>query len=178
QYLIIQAPPADLTNVYNKTKEVWKKLFPSKPFNGFYQNQITAEAYRVSSSIAKIFSWFAIVSILFTATGLFTLVSLTVLKKMREIALRKIVGATSYHIVVLVNKGYVWIFFAASILGCYGGWALTKLLLDMIFKINAGIETSALISSVAVLFMITAITIGIKVRQAIRSNPVKLLRTE
>lgn len=178
QFLIIQAKPADLTSVYNKTKDAWKKLFPLTPFNGFYQNQLTAESYRVSSSIAKIFSWFALVSILLTATGLFTLVSLTLLKKMREIALRKIVGATPYHIVVLINKGYVWIFLVASLLGCYGGWALTKLLLNMIFKINAGIAGSALIGSVTVLFIITAITIGIKVRQAIRSNPVKLLRTE
>lgn len=178
QFLIIQAPSAELTTVYNKTKNAWKNLFPLTPFNGFYQNQITAEAYKVTNSIAKIFSWFAIVSILLTATGLFTLVSLTLLKKMREIALRKIVGATSYHIVVLINKGYIWIFLAASLLGCYGGWALTKLLLDMIFKINAGVETSTLIGSVGVLFMITAIIIGIKVRQAIKASPVKLLRPE
>ena len=80
--------------------------------------------------------------------------------------------------IVQDGKGYIWIFLAASLLGCYGGWALTKLLLDMIFKINAGVETSTLIGSVGVLFMITAIIIGIKVRQAIKANPVKLLRPE
>ena len=48
----------------------------------------------------------------------------------------------------------------------------------MIFKINAGIETSTLTGSVAVLFIITAITTGIKVWQAVKTNPVKLLRTE
>ena len=178
QYLIVQTRAENLTTVYNKTKEAWTKLFPLIPFNGFYQNEITAEGYRVSKSIAQIFSWFAIVSVLLTATGLFALVSLTVLKKMKEIALRKVVGAKPWHILVLVNKGYFWIFLISGVVGCYGGFALTKLLLDMIFKINVGVNTTILTSSVAALLIITFITTGIKVWQVIKTSPVKLLRTE
>ncbi|MBC7828464.1 MAG: ABC transporter permease, partial [Chitinophagaceae bacterium] len=178
QYLVVQAKPADLTGVFLKSKAIWEKLFPLKPFNGFYQNEITAESYRVTSSIAKIFSWFAIVSILLTATGLFALVSLTMLKKMKEIALRKVVGARAGDILLLINKGYFWVFMVSAILGCYGGWSLTKLLLDMIFKINVGIENSTLIISVGILFLITACITGAKVWQAVRTNPVKLLRME
>jgi putative ABC transport system permease protein len=178
QYLIIQSRVADLANVYAKTKDAWKKTLPMKPYTGFYQDQIKAEAFETSKSIAKIFSWFAIISILLTATGLFALVSLTVLKKMKEIALRKVVGAGPGHILVLINKGYFWIFIVSAALGCYGGWALTKLLLNMIFKINAGIDNSTLVSSVVVLFIIAVVTSGIKVWQAVKTNPVKLLRTE
>jgi putative ABC transport system permease protein len=97
---------------------------------------------------------------------------------MKEIALRKVVGANSGHILVLVNRGYFWIFIIASAVGCYGGYALTKLLLDMIFKVNSGIETSTIINSIIVLFIIVAITSGIKVWQAVRSSPAKTLRTE
>jgi len=178
QFLVIQAKMPDLETVFSKTRDAWKKVFPNKPYSGFYQNEVKTEAYQVTKNIAKIFSWFAIISILLTATGLFALISLTVLKKMKEIALRKVVGANSRHILVLINKGYFWIFIVAAVLGCYGGWALTKLLLDMIFKVNSGIATSTIISSVVVLFIIAAITSGIKVWQAVRSNPVKNLRAE
>jgi putative ABC transport system permease protein len=178
QFLVVQAKTSDLETVFTKTRDAWKKIFPNKPYSGFYQNEIKAEAYNVTNNIAKIFSWFAIISILLTATGLFALVSLTVLKKMKEIALRKVVGANPRHILILINKGYFWIFIVAAIVGCYGGWALTKLLLDMIFKVNAGIATSTLISSIVVLFVIAGITSGIKVWQAVRSNPVKNLRAE
>ena len=178
QYLIIQAETSDLANVFGKTKDAWKKVFPLKPYTGFYQNQLTTKTLQVSAGIARIFSWFAVISILLTATGFFALVSLTVLKKMKEIALRKVVGANPGHILVLVNKGYFWIFIVAATLGCYGGWALTSLLLNMIFKINAGIETSTIIGSVAILFVIAAGTTGIKVWQAVKTNPVKLLRME
>ncbi len=178
QYLIIQAKPENLTSVYEKTKATWERLFPLKPFSGFYQNEVTAESYRVTTSIAKIFSWFAIISILLTATGLFALVSLTMLKKMKEVALRRVVGAAPGDILLLINKGYFWIFLISSLLGCYAGWTLTKSMLDSIFKVHVGIESSTLFISVAVLFLITACITGIKVWQAIKTNPVKLLRTE
>ncbi len=178
QYLIIQSKPGDLINVYAKTEATWKKLFPLKPFTGFYQNEITAESYRVSANIAKVFFWFSIVCVLLTATGLFALVSLTMLKKMKEVAVRRVVGAAPMHILFLINKGYFWIFIVSSLLGGFGGFALTGLLLNSIFKVNVGIQNSTIIISVVVLFLITAITTGIKVWQAIKTNPVKLLRVE
>ena len=178
QFLVMQAKLQDIELVYAKAKEAWKKVLPMKPFTGFYQNEIMKDAYQTTSNIAKIFFWFAIVSVLLTATGLFSLISLTVMKKMKEIAVRKVAGARARHILVLVNRGYFWVFVLGAALGCYGGFALTKLLLDMIFGVNAGIASTTLFYSVLVLFMIAAITSGIKVWQAVRTNPVKLLRTE
>jgi putative ABC transport system permease protein len=127
--------------------------------------------------------------VLLTATGLFALVSLTVVKKMKEIAVRKVVGARPGHILLLVNRGYFWIFIIAAALGCYGGYALTGMLLNMIFGVNAGIAGSTLVNSVIVLFIIVAVTSGMIISiavitvlyQSIRAavaNPVKSLRTE
>jgi putative ABC transport system permease protein len=178
QYLVLQAQISDLELVYGKTRDAWKKIFPMKPFTGFYQNELPKEAYQITNNIAKIFFWFAIISILLTATGLFALVSLTVLKKMKEIALRKVVGARSRHILIIINRGYFWPFIVGAVVGCYGGYTLTKLLLNMIFAVNSGIAKSTLINSVLVLFIIAGITSGIKVWQAIKTSPIKLLRTE
>jgi putative ABC transport system permease protein len=178
RYLIVQAKPKDLADVFNAVKKTWEGLYPNKPFNGFYQNEVKAEAYRTTNSIATIFLWFGLISILLTATGLFALVSLTALKKMKEIALRKVVGASPHHILVLINKGYFWIFILSSFVGCLAGWSLTKLLLDMIFKINTGVSPVSLVWSVIVLFVIAGLTSGIKVWQAVKTNPVKMLRSE
>ncbi len=177
-YLIMQTKNSDVELVYAKTRDAWKKIFPMKPFTGFYQNEIKAEAYKTTKNIASIFFWFALISILLTASGLFALVSLTVLKKLKEIGLRKVVGANAGHILVLINRGYFLIFIIASLVGCFGGYVLTKLLLDMIFKVNVGIETSTIINSIVILFFIVAITSGIKVWQAVKLNPAKTLRAE
>jgi ABC-type antimicrobial peptide transport system permease subunit len=178
RYLIIQSKSKDLSGVYNTSRDIWKKLFPLQPFNAFYQDQMLEESYRTSTSIAKIFSWLAIITVLLTATGLFALISLTLLKRMREIAVRKVVGATSRDIYLLVNKGYFWIVLAGAAFGCYAGWSLTKLLLNQIYRINNGISTFTLTISVVTMVLVALVTTGIKIWQAIRTKPVKLLRTE
>lgn len=178
QYLVVRAKQGDLTNVYEQSRKAWKKLFPLQPFSAFYQNEVKTEGYRVSNNIATIFSGFALVSILLTATGLFALVSLTVLKKMKEIAIRKVAGANPKHILVLVGKGYFWIFIFSAFLGAYGGYALSKLMLDLIFKTNNGIGGYTLLYAIVILFAIAAVTTGIKVWQAVKTNPVKMLKAE
>lgn len=177
-YLLISARPKDLAAVHEKVRSAWKSLFPLKPFNAFYQNQVKEQAYEINASTATIFGWFGIVSILLTATGLFALISLTTMKKMKEIALRKVVGASPRHILVLINKSYVLILAVSAGLGSLAGLALTRMLINMIFKINSGVGLDSLLWAVIVLFLIAGITSGIKVREAVRANPVKLLRAE
>lgn len=176
--LVVKAKPAELKAVNDRVKAAWAQLYPLKPFRGYYQDEVGAEAQQVTSSIATIFSWFAIAAMLLTATGLFALVSLTVLKKMKEIALRKVVGAKDRQIMALVNRGYVWVFAVGAVLGCWAGWFLTKLLMDLIFKINVGVEPVTLVLGVAALFLISGLTVGFKVRQAVRTNPAEVLRSE
>jgi putative ABC transport system permease protein len=178
RYLIIQAKSKDLTSVYNITQDIWKKFFPLQPFNAFYQDQMIAESYRVSTSIAKIFLWLAVITVLLTATGLFALISLTMLKRMREIAVRKVVGATPQDIYLLVNKGYFWIILAGTAFGCYAGRALTKLLLNQIYRINNGIASVTIVISVVIMILIALFTTGIKIWQVTRTKPANLLRTE
>jgi putative ABC transport system permease protein len=176
--LIVRAKPAELKSVHDRVKAQWSQLSPLKPFHGFYQDEVGAQAYKVTSSIATVFSWFAVVAMLLTATGLFALVSLTVLKKMKEIALRKVVGARPWQIMALVNRGYVWVFAIGAGFGCYAGWFMTKLLMDMIFKVNIGVEPLTLLLGVSALFLISGLTVGFKVRQAVRTNPADVLRSE
>ncbi len=176
--LIVRTEPAQLKAVNDRLKSTWAQLYPLKPFHGFYQDEVAAEAYQVTSSVALMFSWFAVVAMLLTATGLFALVSLTVLKKMKEIALRKVVGARPWQILTLVNRGYVWVFAIGAALGCYFGWFLTKFLMDAIFRINVGIEPVTLLAAAGTVFLIAGLTVGFKVRQAVRTNPAEVLRSE
>lgn len=178
QELIIQTEPGQLQAVYDQSRATWKKLFPMKPFNAFYQDEISIEASKVNASITKIFFWFAIVSMLLTATGFFALISLTLLKKMREIAIRKVVGASLKDIVIIMNKGYFWVFIAASIIGCFSGIALTRLLMDSIFRINTGVNITTVWIAFIVVLLITGVTIAIKVREAMVTKPVDVLKAE
>ncbi len=174
--IVIRAKPGSLNTVFAGTKAAWAKLYPMKPFRGYYQDEIGAQASSVNESIAIIFSWFAIISIFIAATSMFALVSLNVLKRSKEIAIRKVVGAADHHIFQLVMKGYFWIFLLSAGLGCYGGYALSKLLMDLIFRINAGVSPSSLAMSFIAVFLICAVTIGARVWIVLRTKATEALK--
>ena len=175
--IIIRAKQGSLASVYSQTKAAWAKLYPMKPFRGYYQDQVAAQASRVNESIATIFFWFAIISMLMAATGMFALVSLTVLKKMKEIAIRKVVGANGRHIFQLVLKGYIWIFLVSAGIGCYIGYSLSKLLMDMIFRINSGVSISSLTLSFIAVMLICFATVGSRVWMVLRTKATEVLKT-
>ncbi|MCU0346742.1 MAG: ABC transporter permease [Saprospiraceae bacterium] len=174
--LVLRAKPGEVVSVFDQSKAVWEKLFPMKPYRGYYQNEVAAEAMRVTTGISAVNRLFAIITLLLTATGLYALVSLTLLKRMREIAIRKVMGASSINIVALVNKRYFWIFLFGAAIGCFGGFALTKLLMDMIFKINSGLNPATLAISIAILFLVAVATVGVKVWGVLRTNPAEVLK--
>lgn len=176
--LIVKASPGQLVSVHDRVKAQWTQMYPLKPYRDFYQDDLAVEALKTTQSIAIIFTWFSIVAILLTATGLFALVSLTIMKKMKEIALRKVVGARPAQILTLVSRGYFWIFMIAAVVGSLAGLSLTKFLMDTIFKINVGVEPVSMVLAVLAMWLIAVGTIGFKVRQALQANPAEVLRAD
>jgi ABC-type antimicrobial peptide transport system permease subunit len=174
--IVIRSKRGMLTGVYDQTKAAWSKLYPTKPFRGYYQDQLAANAASVNNSITKIFSWFAIISVLMAATSMYALVSLNVLKRSKEIAIRKVVGAADKHIFQLVLKGYSWIIILSAVIGCYGGYALSKLLMDLIFRINAGVSSESLSLSFIGVMLICGVTIGARVWMVLRANATDALK--
>jgi putative ABC transport system permease protein len=175
--VIIRAKPGELNNVYNNSKAAWAKLFPLTPFHAFYQSETAAQSLRTNSSIATIFFWFAIISVLLAATGLFALISLTVLKKTKEIAIRRVVGANAKHIYQIILKGYLLIFFLASVAGCYIGYALSRLLMNLIFRINSGVSLSTLWISFMCVLIIAFVTIGSRVWYVLSTKATDALKS-
>ena len=175
--IIVRAKPGSLNAVFDGIKKSWAKLYPMKPFRGYYQDEVASAAASVNESIATIFRWFAIISVLMAATSMFALVSLNVLKRSKEIAIRKVVGAEDKHIFQLVLRGYSWIILLSAIIGCYGGYTLSRLLMDLIFRINAGVSTSSLAISFAGVLIICACTIGARVWMVLRSKTTDALKS-
>ncbi len=71
--IIIRAKPGSLNTVFADTKAAWSKLYPTKPFRGYYQDELDAQAANVNESVAVIFRWFALISVLMAATSMFAL---------------------------------------------------------------------------------------------------------
>ncbi len=177
-YLIMRSKADDLIAVHEAVRSIWKERFPDRPFNGFYQDEVIAESLLVTNNIKWIFIFMAVVTILLAATGQFALVSLNILRRMKEIAIRRIVGASSLDIAYRVNNHFVWIFVLASLVGCFGGAFLAALLLDSIYATHVGIQYFLLMLAAGGILVISIITMGLRVYRVILVSPAEILKNE
>jgi ABC-type antimicrobial peptide transport system permease subunit len=167
-----------LGEVYDRVRAAWARLYPATPLNSYFQDEVSVFTMRLNAIITKIFSGFALISIFMAATGMFALVSLTVLKRLREIAIRKIVGARSRHIFRLVGSGYWHIFLISSVIGCATGFLLSRRLMDMIFRINAGVRPDSLAFSFLGILLLSGTIIASRVLYLTQVKTTDILKTE
>jgi putative ABC transport system permease protein len=176
--LIVNAQIEKATAVNDYMQEQWKNVFPNRLYNGRYINNIMVEAYTVNNNIVKMFIFQGILTLLLSATGLFTLVSLNIIRKMKEIGVRKVLGASIANITRIINTEFAIILGIAAILGCLAGYYAVDWLMDSIWDYYQATGTVTFIISVALMFVVSAITVGSKVFGAASMNPVSTLRDE
>jgi len=158
-------------------KEKWAAHLPLAPFNSYYQDKTLAEVTMVTDNIAKMYLFLALITILLAATGLFSLVSLNVLKRAKEIAIRRVLGASTENITYIINKHYIFIFVIGSIVGALIGSWLTGSLLGRIFEVTSGLNMVSIILAVIGVCLVGALTISGKLFSVLRTNPAETLKS-
>ena len=175
---VIRARPGHLGEVYDQVRTIWAKLYPATPLSTYFQDEVSVLSMRLNAIITEIFSGFALITIFMAATGMFALVSLSILKRLREIAIRKVVGARGRHIFWIVGAGYGRIFLISALIGCAIGFLLARQLMDMIFRINAGVRLDSLIISFMGILLLSGTIIASRVGLLSRVRTTDILKTE
>src|SRR5690606_1267375 len=106
-HVIVRAPVAKLTDVNRFMEAQWKQVFPNRMYNGRILQEGMAEAATVNSNILKMFVFLGAVALILSGTGLFALVSLNIIRKMKEIGVRKVLGASVSNITRIINTEFV-----------------------------------------------------------------------
>lgn len=176
---VVAKVPTEKVSDINKFMEAeWKKVFPNRLYNGRVINEGMVEAVQVNRNIVKMCGFLGLIALILSATGLFTLVSLNIIRRMKEIGVRKVLGASIGNITRIINTEFVIMLVIASVLGCAASYFMVDMLMGSIWKYYQSTTSMTFILSVTVMFMISAISIGYKVFSAASMNPVTTLRTE
>ena len=157
------------------------KLF--NEMNQFYPASYTlvtddlAEVLIEHERFEKMVALFSILSLTLSLFGLFALAAFVTKQRTKEIAVRKVLGAENRDILVLLNKGYVWIVLIANLISFPLAYILVnKWLSTFAYRIN--ITPLPFIIAFVVSILITLITVSLQTRRAIKANPVKALKYE
>lgn len=177
-HILVKAPSEKLKSVNEYMEAKWKELFPNRLYNGRYMDEEIVEANTVNNNIVVMFIFLGIVATLLSATGLFTLVSLNIIKKMKEIGVRKVLGASVGNLTKVINAKFMVILGIASVLGAFAGAFLAALLMKNIWKYYLEATPATMVISAVILFVVSALSIGFKVYNTTRLNPALVLRDE
>jgi len=178
RFLTVKTSVSKSLAVEDFMKEKWKEIFPDRLYHGRFLDGNMREAAEVNSNIIKMFIFMGSIATILSATGLFTLVSLTIIKRMKEIGVRKVLGASIGNIAKNLNRQFFIILIISAIAGAGLGSWLGSLLMGSIWAYHMPMNIPSAIMSVIFMLLISVVTVGFKVYRAASVNPVKTLRSE
>ena len=176
--LIVRTNPEDLKEILDYCREEWINLVPGSPFEGMYQEDTLEDEKTINKSIKQLFVFLAIVAIILSLIGLYTLVSLSITGHTKEIGIRKVLGSNIFPITILLSRRFLIILGLSSVLGAISANYLAKILLGSIWKYYLQITPGLLIWSILLMISVAILTISSLVYHAAIQNPAKSLRYE
>jgi putative ABC transport system permease protein len=178
QQLVVKTEPTKVVAVNEYMEKKWKEVFPNTLYPGQMIDQEMQESSEINKNISSMFSFLGFFAALMTAIGLFTLVSLNIEKKMKEIGVRKVLGASMGNIAGVINFEFIINLGIASVIGGAAGYFASDALMDSIWEYYLKLNSYTLFLSVGLMVIIAIAAVGYKTIYTASLNPTKTLRDE
>jgi len=155
----------------------WHRYLPETPFDYTFLDQKFDQLYKSEQQQGSLFTIFSCIAIFIACLGLFGLSAFTITQRVKEIGVRKVLGASVPQIVLELSKDFLTLVLVAAVIGLPISWLLMhKWLLDFAFRINVSWWVLAMAGIMALI--IAFATISFQSIKAALTNPVKSLRSE
>lgn len=175
--ITVRLQPGSLSENVKILKQAWNKIEKVQNFDYTFLDETLAVQYAQEQRTTKIILLASCLSIFIACMGLFGLATLIVNKRIKEIGIRKILGAHYGSIITLISKDFVFIIGIAALVAFPLAWfSMNKWLEDFAYRIE--ISWWMFVLSALIALLITLCTVGFQALRAAWINPVKSLRTE
>lgn len=175
-YLYIRLNP-DKAKALSVAREVWNKINPGQPFTykDVYQDFLSKN--RKTSELSELLLMYSLISIFLTCFGLFGMALYATEQRTKEIGIRKVNGATSRQIMLLLNRQFVAWIGIAFLIAIPISWLLMNRWLEN-FVYRTDMSIGIYLASGAFVLFITLLTVSWHSYRAASGNPVNILRSE
>lgn len=177
RYLAMKVSSNNIQTTLDNIRQDWEAMFPGNPLEYYFLDQLFEEQYLAEDRFQTLFIGFALLAILVACLGLFGLSAFTAEQSMKEIAIRKVLGASSGHIVSRLSSSFLKLIVVAMILAIPLSFFLIRSWLnDFAFHMDMNVWTF-LISGILSL-VIAMFTVGYQGLKASRQNPIKSIKAD
>lgn len=163
--------------ILGKAEKEFKALYPEDDFNYEFFDASIAAFYKKEQDISRLLNWAAGLCIFISCLGLLGLVIYTTNTRVKEIGVRKVLGASVIQIVSLLSKDLVSLVLIAFVIASPLAWlAMNKWLQDFVYRTS--ISWWVFVVCGVSMLLLALIILSIRTVKAALNNPVKSLRTE
>jgi putative ABC transport system permease protein len=175
--IYLKLAPGQSQEALAHMEALYKGYVPGFPFEYRFMDENFAVLYKSEIVTGKLAAAFTGMAMLISCLGLLGLAAFTAEKRLKEIGIRKVLGASVVHLVLMLSRDFAKLSLAAILLGSgIAYWAMSRFLEGFAFHIHLSVALFAL----AGVFMlsITLITVTIQTGRAARTNPATVLKSE
>ncbi|MGX5818358.1 ABC transporter permease [Chitinophaga lutea] len=175
--LVVRLAPGDRQAQLAKIGDIWKNQMPAFPFNYRFVETQLAETYERDHRVGQLFGAYACLAIFIACIGLFGLAMLIARQRMKEVGIRKVLGASVPGITLLLSKDFLQLVGVAIVVATPIAWyAMHRWLENFAFPVAMPWWT--FIAAGAGAILIAFATISFQAVKTALSNPVRSLRSE
>jgi putative ABC transport system permease protein len=175
--MIVHAKATNISSLLSSISATWHKLNPNEPFEYSFIDEDFQKNYEAETRLTAIVGYFTVIAILISCLGLFGLATFSAEQRIKEIGVRKVLGANVTGIVALLSKDFLKLVAISIVIASpVAWWIMNKWLQDFAYRTN--ISWTVFVITTITALMIALITISFQAIRAAVANPVKSLRTE
>jgi ABC-type antimicrobial peptide transport system permease subunit len=168
----------DMLTTMAKIESIWKKIDPVHPFEAKFYDQEIEDAYSELSSMIKIIGLLSFLAISIASMGLFAMVVFTTETRLKEISIRKVLGASPSNLIFLLSRDFLWLLSISALIALPVTYFFFKNVVLTNFPYHTPVQIAELFVGLLTVLLIAFIMIGSQTMKAARSNPAKVLKSE
>lgn len=176
-YLAVRLRPGDPAGAITAIRKVWKEFTPDNPFEYSFLDAEYDSLYKADATIGKVFSAFTLLSLAVACLGLLGLALYTAERRTKEIGIRKVLGASVPHVVVMLSKEFLKLVSLAGLIAVPIAWyAMYRWLQDFAYRTTLDWWIFGLTAAATTLVALA--TVSFQSVKAGLTNPINSLRSE
>jgi putative ABC transport system permease protein len=166
-----------MTTALEKLQQVWKQFLPSRPFNYTFLSERYRDLYQAEQKQNQLFTTFAFLAIFIASLGLFGLAIFNTMQRVKEIGIRKVLGASVLNIVKLLSTEILTLVIIANLIAAPVAYYFMNRWLDT-FAYRIEIDAWLYLIAAIAALLVALLTVSTQTIKAAMRNPSNTLRYE
>jgi len=175
--LLVRIQGDNIDGVTLAMAEKWKEVVPAAPFSFTFVDQHYQNLYKSETRLSSIMNVFSVLAIFIAGLGLFGLASYTIMRRTKELGIRKVLGASLSKLLIVVSRSFVRLVMIAFLIAAPVSWYVMKNWLSN-FAYPVGFNWLIVIGAGVAAILVAVGTVLYHAFEAVRVNPATTLRSE